>query len=476
MTIEQAGPGNKNIPVGKAIVRESTPQELPPDIRKRISSESGKLKAPIDPSIDIEKMDNGLSLYVKENTNVSEAPDILMLAVKAGAAYEPASFPGLTHILAHVIQDHFRSVMGQGRPDDKSPTVSIGYESILLSVPIAKGDNSMGAISFLRDCANHLPLTGATIDRAKRESLNCQLHPGTKENVQIAKKLYQGSKYATHFPYFSGTSLLSIPDDTLIRYYQVFFRPENQAVIAIGRFSGYEMVHTLQEELSSISKATEAFSLKKDKVPFHTRSRILIFPEEGARSTHIEIVQHRPHIPLNTFGGYVKSIRWKLFERLWEKTMEEHIPNISQPKIHIGWDVDGLDRCKMEISSKTPADPALLLSQILAQNKAIVAEGFDAKELEKAKEWLRAKVNSDDFLKASNYDWGRWCADNFVYGTAAPSPAQARSATEGQIRDLDTEDMKAIAKIWFSRRNRSVILYSPASFHITENEVSQILR
>ncbi len=471
MTVERSDDAGKNSHIkADKVSRQAKPSEI---VRMRPDrSLRGKMTfaAPVDPSIIQGALDNGVHYYLA-NPSSGTTGNTLALVVRHGSAHEPAAYPGLAHVLAHVMEDNYHRIIS----GDAGPFTHVSYDALQCLTSYKSKREAENILHFLHLTASDLPLETATIDRAKREAMHCSIHPGTTQDSLIARTLYQGSPYASHLPYYRHSSIRTIPDDTIRQHYKVWFSPGSIAIIATGSFSRYEMVESLQKNFKMDAHRPTLLSPSKPHIPFHTKPRIrsIIDPEAAPG---IQIIQFRPQIKHNTFDGYIKTIQWDFFEYLWLEEIKKVLPSGANPSIHFDKGVDGLDQCVIQITVPQSGEMENALRQVFSVHRKIKQKGFPQEEFETLKSSFLSdkKARLSDKNRASGRIMAYRLARHFLTGEAVPDAAQAWSAIEGSVLPLSPKEMQGLAKIWLTKRNRTILVRGPKDSLPAESALQQL--
>lgn len=203
---------------------------------------------PVDKSVRIGKLDNGLTYYIRHN----EWPENVVnfyIAQKVGSIQEDEEQRGLAHFLEHMAfngSEHF--------PDSTllEYTRSIGvefgsdlnaYTSIdqtvyrVCDVPTKRQEAVDSCLLILKDWSNGLTLDAKEIDKERgviHQEWRLRSSAGQRMFERALPKLYPNSKYGLRMP----IGLMSVIDNfepkALRDYYRKWYRPDNQAIIIVG--------------------------------------------------------------------------------------------------------------------------------------------------------------------------------------------------------------------------------------------------
>src|SRR5689334_12623336 len=201
----------------------------------------------VDPNVKIGKLPNGLTYYIRKNTNPSKKVE-LRLAVNAGAVLEDNDQRGLAHFMEHMnfngskhfpkneLVDYLQKVGVKFGADLNAYT---GFDETVYILPISTNDPDIVEKGFtvLEDWAFNNLLDKSEIEKERGVVLEeSRLSKGAQERMlrQYFPKLFNGSKYAERLPIGKDSILKTFKPATLANFYHDWYRPDLMAVIVVG--------------------------------------------------------------------------------------------------------------------------------------------------------------------------------------------------------------------------------------------------
>lgn len=296
---------------------------------------------PVDQSVKIGKLENGLTYYIQEN-GYPKGRASLRLIVKTGSLYEEDHQRGLAHFLEHMVfrgSKHFQdweminyleSIGAKFGPDTNAFT---GFEQTcyLLEIPLDKEEVLDRGILILSDFAGRATLDGAMIDK-EREVIMDEYNISTKNPMArvLTKYLdhfFHGSRYLERLPIGKKEIIRSCDPEVLREFYQKWYRTDRMAVIAVGDFDANVVESYIKEHFSDLEAKTG--TVTEPELHFTASDRGFFIVEEPEFSANIggfalvEEVGESGHVTK-------KVIKNELVSRLFHTTLDARLNRSSK--------------------------------------------------------------------------------------------------------------------------------------------------
>jgi zinc protease len=242
---------------------------LPKDLPK-----AGELKPPSSPTVDQQKLKNGLTVWLVQRP---ELPKVAFkLVVRGGDSYDPADAPGLAKLMARSVtqgtttrssRDIAEAAQATGA--DLTSAAATDYAEVSLD---ALSEHSADAITLLADIAQNANFPEAEIALAK-SNMQDELRASEARPGFLARRAWYQEAYGNH-PYHiyaaSMKTLESATPQSLKALYQQEFRPDNAILVAVGNFDKATMMPQIEKAFggwASSGKAAEAIKPPDSTVP-----------------------------------------------------------------------------------------------------------------------------------------------------------------------------------------------------------------
>ena len=227
---------------------------------------------PVDPSIRIGKLKNGITYYIRHNNNPENLVNFY-IAQKVGSIQEEEHQRGLAHFLEHMCFNGTEHFPGKSMINYlESIGVKFGadlnaYTSIdetvynIDNVPV----NVEGAIDsclwILHDWADGLTLNEKEIDSERgviHEEWRGRNTAMMRMQERMLADIFPGSRYGSRLPIGTMEVVDNFPYQALRDYYEKWYRPDLQGIIIVGDID----VDAVEKKVKKIFK-----KIKKAKNP-----------------------------------------------------------------------------------------------------------------------------------------------------------------------------------------------------------------
>jgi predicted Zn-dependent peptidase len=208
---------------------------LPKDLPK-----AGELKPPSSPTVDQQKLKNGLTVWLVQRP---ELPKVAFkLVVRGGDSYDPEEAPGLAKLMARAVTQgtttrSSRDIAeaAQGAGGDLTSAAVTDFAEISLD---ALSEHAGDAVTLLADIAQNANFPESEVALTK-SNMQDELRASEARPGFLARRAWYDQAYGSH-PYHiyaaSMKTLESAKPQSLKTLYQQEFRPDNAILVAVGSF------------------------------------------------------------------------------------------------------------------------------------------------------------------------------------------------------------------------------------------------
>jgi len=368
-----------------------------------------KAPVPIDPAVIYGKLDNGMTYYIRENSEPKERAE-LYLVVNVGALSEDADQNGLAHFCEHMafngtenfdkkaILNYLQSIGMKFGPEINAFTSTDETNYMLQKVPTNDPETIDTALMILYDWAHNISFEDEEID-AERGVIHEEWRTGRSAMFRMMreanKTIYKDSKYATHDVIGDIEIIDNFQYDVIKRFYNDWYRPDLQAIIAVGDFNGKEMEKQIKEKFSTIPKKDNPREREYFPVPDHQETLITVQTDKEAQYPIVQVCyKHDPD--KNRDMEYLReNYKQQLFNSMLNTRLQELIVSENPPFVYSYSFYTGLVRTKdafvsLAVGNNNELDKAL--HALLVENKRVLQFGFTETELERAKTELNRNM------------------------------------------------------------------------------------
>ena len=303
---------------------------------------------PVDKAVRTGKLSNGLTYYVRQN-GYPEHRVNFYIAQRVGSIQENDDQRGLAHFLEHMafngsehykdnnLIEYLRSI-GVEFGSDLNAYTSIDQTVYrICNVPSTRVSALDSCLLVLKDWSNGLTLDSKEIDKERgviHEEWRLRTNPIMRILERNLEKLYPGSKYGLRMPIGKMEIIDNFEPDVLRKYYQKWYRPDNQAIIVVGDVDVDRTEQKIKELFGGIVLQPNAAKVVDEQVPDNAEAIILIDKDKEQQQDMIMVNFKHDAVPDSAKSGleymmqqYAVSLANQMLnQRLDEKSKEADCP------------------------------------------------------------------------------------------------------------------------------------------------------
>jgi zinc protease len=450
---------------------------------------------PLNPAVTYGKLDNGITYYILENHKPEKRAE-LRLVVNAGSILENDNQQGLAHFTEHMafngtknfkkqeLIDYLESIGMKFGPDLNAYT-SFDETVYMLQVPTDSAEIMKKAFQILEDWAHQLTLDSTEIDK-ERGVIEEEWRLGRGADARMRDKqfpiIFKGSRYADRLPIGKIDIIENFKYDTLRKFYHDWYRPDLQAVIAIGDFDKDSIKSLIEEHFAKIPMPKNAPVRKEYDVPNHSETLYAIAADPEAARTMVSIYYKMPREEKKTVADNRRAdveglVSFMLMQRINELAQQ------ADPPI-VGGFAFKVDLLRTEsafmmaaLVNETGVDKGL--EAILREARRAKQYGFTESELERQKaqmlRMLEWQYNERD--KTESRQLASQYAQNYLTGEPVPSPEYMYQLDKKQISEVTLDDVNGLLAQWMQDESRVIAVNMPEKDGLeipTEEELQAI--
>ncbi|GAB6278788.1 MAG: insulinase family protein [Lentimicrobium sp.] len=452
---------------------------------------------PIDPSVKIGQLSNGLTYYIQKNGQPEKRAEFYLI-VNAGAILEDPDQNGLAHFCEHMafngskhfqkhqIINYLQSIGMKFGPEINAFTSHDLTAYMLQNVPLKDPAQMDTALLILYDWASQVSFEDEEID-AERGVIHEEWRTGRnameRMNKRAMKKLFYNSKYAVHDVIGDIQIINSFPYETLRRFYHDWYRPDLQAIIAVGDFDPQVVEQKIVDLFGSLPKRENARERAIEKVPDHEETLVAIETDKEAQYTVVEVVYK--HEPVEKRDQ--EYLRQQLVTQLFNQMMNARLSEIQRqadPPFIYAYDVyTNLVRSKdayLAVAITKSGEAMRALEALLTENERVLRYGFTEGELERAKsELLKQRENAFNERNKRRSEQLVWqYMNHFLENKPIPGPEFEYIFAKDLLPGITLEEINDLPSKWITDSNRVIVIQGPQKedlLYPSEQEVLDVL-
>jgi zinc protease len=432
----------------------------------------------LDARITKGTLDNGLTYYVLPHRKPEKRAQI-WLAVNAGAVLEDDDQRGLAHFVEHMGFNGTRRFPKQQLVDfleqsgvrfgpDLNAYTSFDETVYKLQVPTDKPELVERAIAILRDWADGIRFDPEEVDKERGVVLE-EWRLGRGAAMRIFDRqtpvLFHGSKYAERLPIGKPEIIRTASRDTLVRFYEDWYRPDLMAVAAVGDFSAAEVEAQIRSEFGSLESPSKPRPRPIVTLPVHAQTLVSIETDPEMPATSVSILSKLPHRPEASARDYRRSITEQLFNAMLNARLDEIRRQPDAPFLAASSSSSGLVRTAdaFRQSARVKQDAVergfgALLEEVLRVER----HGFAASELDRAKAQLLRFFQQavKELDKTDSRELVAEIVRNFFEHEAMPGRKAELSLVERFLPTIEVAELNALGKS-LARGSRVILVTGP---------------
>ena len=452
---------------------------------------------PMDPDVIYGKLDNGLTYYIRENREPKERAEFYLVC-NVGALSEDEDQNGLAHFCEHMafngtknfdkkaIINYLQSIGMKFGPEINAFTSSDETNYMLQKVPTANQKNVDTALLILYDWASNISFENEEID-AERGVIHEEWRTGRSAMFRMMREankvIYKDSKYAVHDVIGDINIIDNFDYNVIKRFYADWYRPDLQAIVAVGDFNGKEMEKHIRDLFSTIPIKENPRTREYFPVPDHQETLITVQKDKEAQYPIVQV--YYKHAPNNErdMNYYRNQYKQNLFNTMLNARLQELILSENPPFVYGYSFYTGLTRTKdsfisFAVGNNNELDNAL--HALLVENKRVKQYGFTQTELERAKTDLKRDIEKQfaekDKMESDRFVWQYY--SHFLEQEPTPGIAFDYAFTDVVLPGITLEEVNAQAKEWITDNNMVISLMAPDNPDIKvpdETEIRNII-
>lgn len=447
-----------------------------------LAAQIGGNLLPVDADVLIGKLPNGLTYYIRHNEQPKSRVE-LYLVTKAGSILETDAQQGLAHFTEHMAfngtRDYPKNALvnylqksGVKFGADLNAYTSFDETVYQLPVPTDSVEVFKKGFNILANWAGHVSFDVAEIDKERGVVLEEERLRGRNAQERLSQQtlpvLLNNSRYASRLPIGKEAVIKTFDAATIRSFYDDWYRPNLQSVIAVGDFDVKEVEQLIKTNFSGLKNPVAAKPRTEYIVPSTPGTVVKIATDKEFPYTLAQIVVKHPQSVIKTANGYLQSVRTNLFNYMLNERLNELQQKPEPPFLYGKASYSALigkqDAFSTVVVSKA-GDLENALKTIVAETERARKFGFTLTELERAKQAALVQIQNLYYEKnkTASARFVREYQQNFLTGEAIPGIDFEYKYYAENINKISVADMNAVASKYITDQNRVVIVQAPES-------------
>ncbi len=455
----------------------------------KTATQSTQLEAPspvipADSNVIIGKLPNGLTYYIRKNVEPKQRAE-LYLVNKVGSIVEDDDQLGLAHFTEHMAFNGTRDfpknelvsyLQKAGVRFGADLNAYTGFNQTVYQLPLPTDSVEVFKKGFdiLANWAGHVSFDNEEIDQERGVIIEEDRQRGKNAQERMSKQLLPvllaNSRYAERLPIGKIEVLQKFEYETLKRFYKDWYRPDLQAIVAVGDFDVKEVEDLIKQNFGDLKNPESERKREQYTVPGNKEPLVKIVTDPEFPYNIAAITYKHPEIVENTEKDLIEKIKTSLINAMLGDRLTEIVQKGNAPFIFAqsnygsfqGGLVD-LDAFNSVAVSKDAAGLNAAVEAVVAENVRMKKFGFTASELERAKTNLLTGVERQfkekDKTKSSVYV--QQYVENFLKGQAIPSIDYIFSFYKNNLDKITLESVNQLAAGYVTEENMIALIQAP---------------
>ena len=432
---------------------------------------------PNDPAVLTGTLDNGLTYYIRENREPRDRA-VMRLVVNAGSVLEDDDQLGLAHFVEHMA---FRGTENFEREEiiafleevgmAYGPHVNayVSFDETVYKMRLPTDDQEVfdRGLDILSEWAFRIDFDPDRVDHERsviEEEWRIRLGSAQRVRDQQLPVILHESRYADRLPIGDMDIVQSAPPETLERFYDDWYQPENMALVAVGDFDAELVLDRLERYFGRIPPAGPDFVRPEFAAPEHDETLFAIAEDPELSHSSVFVYNKSPFEPLTTTADYRRDLADRLFREMLNTRLRRLARGSEPPFVQASAGVSRIGRplavryLWAAVDEEEPDGVEQGLSSVVREVRRVEEHGFSDAELDRARRSLlrqaerdyrqRDQVRSDAL--APRY------IDAFLDGSPFPSAETRLEYAQEMLPDISEREVRQLAGRYLARENRVV--------------------
>ena len=456
---------------------------------------------PNDPAVRQGKLDNGLTYYIRHNDKPEQRAEFY-LATNVGAIQEAPDQDGLAHFLEHMCFNGTKNFPGKGILNwlesigasfGGNVNASTGVEEtqyMLNNIPLVRETVVDTCLLILHDYSHFVLNDPEEIDKERGviiEERRARRNASWRMHEKSLPYYYGDTKYGECTLIGQLESLQNFKPESLVNFYETWYRPDNQAVIVVGDID----VDSVEQKLKAIFADIPAPENPRPKdvimIPDNEEPVIGVITDPEASNTSLELLwksEARPEEMNSTVQGMLVDLISDVVSRIMYERFEDIVSKPGAPFFEAELDIANIcETCEVVVGGVAVKDGEALsgLRAFLTEVEKMKRFGFTEDEVSRAKTEIESmyetRANRADTRKNSEFVPG--LISNFFDNYAYMEPATEYQVVQMLLSQISADVLNMLASQMITAENMVVLYKGPEKeglVHPTDAELLSVIK
>jgi zinc protease len=458
---------------------------------------SAQTPLPNDPEVKTGKLDNGMTYYIRHNDKPAQRAEFY-LATHVGAIQETPDQDGLAHFLEHMCFNGLKNLPGKqmleylqsiGAEFGRNINASTGVEAtqyMLNNIPVTREGIIDTCLLVMHDYSHFVLCEQEEIDAERGvilEERRTRRNASWRMYEQDKLYMYKDSKYATCSLIGSQENLETFKRESLVNFYETWYRPDNQALIVVGDIDPDQILAKIQKLFADIPAPVNPKAKDVIKVPDNVEPIVGVVTDPETPNSSVMVLWKSDPLP-REYANTDIAFMTELIKDIVAEVMAERFQEItSKPNApFLGADLVCSQIC--ETCDVVMGDVAFKEGDVDTAFKAFFTEvekmkrfGFTDSEVQRAKDEILSRyekrAQGADSRKNSEFVYP--IINNFFHNTPYMVPSVESQLAKNVLQMLPAGAINQIVGQLITDENMVILYNGPEKEGVANPTEAQLL-
>ncbi len=458
---------------------------------------SAQTPLPNDPEVKTGKLDNGMTYYIRHNDKPAQRAEFY-LATHVGAIQETPDQDGLAHFLEHMCFNGLKNLPGKqmleylqsiGAEFGRNINASTGVEAtqyMLNNIPVTREGIIDTCLLVMHDYSHFVLCEQEEIDAERGvilEERRTRRNASWRMYEQDKLYMYKDSKYATCSLIGSQENLETFKRESLVNFYETWYRPDNQALIVVGDIDPDQILAKIQKLFADIPAPVNPKAKDVIKVPDNVDPIVGVVTDPETPNSSVMVLWKSDPLP-REYANTDIAFMTELIKDIVAEVMAERFQEItSKPNApFLGADLVCSQIC--ETCDVVMGDVAFKEGDVDTAFKAFFTEvekmkrfGFTDSEVQRAKDEILSRyekrAQGADSRKNSEFVYP--IINNFFHNTPYMVPSVESQLAKNVLQMLPAGAINQIVGQLITDENMVILYNGPEKEGVANPTEAQLL-
>ena len=457
-----------------------------------------EINVPTDPDFRIGKLANGLTYYIRHNTEPAGRASYYIIQ-NVGAILEKDNQNGLAHFLEHMAFNgtkHFpdkgilNTLERHGVAFGRNINAYTSFDETvynLSDVPVDKPGLLDTSLMILADWSDFLTLNEEEIDKERGviiEEWRSRRNASWRMMTQMLPVLFEGSQYAVRDIIGDTAVIKNFEPETLRNFYHDWYRTDLQAIAVVGDIDVDDVEAKIKEIFSPIPAVDNPLPRPQNLLVPKQGTKYLLITDPEAPETSVSLITHdrEPDLRKKDIDyirdGYVVALMNRMMSSRFSEIVQKGTPPFVNGSLNYS-DFLARDYNALVLSATVREDQeAMAFEAALTELERVKRHGFTKGELERAKATMLANFENmyKQRDKISNDRWASQASDHFLTGEPIPSLDLQYEYYKKILPEITLEEVSSRLQGLISDDNSFIVVEGPDDRnHLSEAEAFELV-